>query len=400
VDPERTLAPCLATVAVAVAVWNYVARVVPYEAVDLEGYLGAARAFARGAIPPPSQAIHSPFLVLLAGPLAQLPLPLATAIWRTLSAGAYAATIALLWWLYRGKLTSLEGAIALLGAAALPGVFSSLRYGQVNLIVGFLIVFALACLGRSQVTLGGLALGISIALKPVALLLIPGFVVLGRIRCAAAAALALAAVFTGSSLLLYSPLGAGQWFRTGFPVFLGGTSGWGQSHFAAGNQSLPGLLVKFSTPRGATALYGLALTAGVAIGLGMLVLLRLRGRTAPPDGEDLLLQAGFLITGTLLASPLTWPYYSSLLPLPLVATYLALRPCGSRRLAVAFGIAAYFLVGHDLWHDVWPPPRVPVPLPPPMILLTQSAQFIGILALFVLQAGLLWGTRTDRRRET
>jgi hypothetical protein len=74
---------------------------------------------------------------------------------------------------------------------------------------------------------------------------------------------------------------------------------------------------------------------------------------------------------------------SSLRPEPKPSTtYLALRPRGPGALAVAFGIAAYFLVAHDICHDVWPPPRVPVPLPLTMTPLTQSAQFIRILGLF------------------
>lgn len=397
-EPDGTCARCLGTVAVAAAVWSYIARVAPYEPVDLEGYFVAARATARATMPAPSQAIHSPFLVLVVSPLVELSLPQATAVWRGLSVLAYVVSLALLWWLYRSHLTSLEGAIALLAAGSLPGVFSSLRYGQVNLVVSFLIVFALACLLRGRDVLGGVVLGVSIALKPVALLLIPGFLLLSRVRFAVAATLTLGALFTGSSFLVYRGFGAGQWFRTGLLTLLGGTSGWGQSQWMASNQSLSGVLVKFSGQQDTMTPHLLGLAAGAAIGLGALALLRPHDGRTTLVSEDLLFRAGFLITATLLASPLTWPYYSSFLVLPLVATYLAVRPRGSGALAVALGIAAYFLVAHDIWHDVWPPPHVPVPLPRPMTLLTQSAQFVGIVGLFALQAILLWEARTGWRR--
>lgn len=384
---ERNLLHVVSVVAVGVGAWGYATRVFPFEPVDLEGYFVAVRAFMQGELPPPSRAIHPPALLLLVTPLVRLPPDLAGGLWRGISVAAYLATLWLLWRLYREKLTGAESAIAVLAAASFPAAFSTLRYGQVNLIGAFLIVLAVVCTVRARPALGGVILGISLALKPAAVMVIPGMILLGQFRFAAAGATTLLLAFVASSALVYSPLGLGVWLTSGLPTLLGGTSGSGQPYLALANQSISGMLVRLAGADGSSAAHLAGGVLSILLAIGMLVRLRLTSRM-PLSCDDRLLAVSFLLTGTLLASPLTWPFYTAFLTLPLAATYLAVRSCSTRLARIAFGAAAYALVGHDLWHDIWPYPG-PVPLPLPMVAFTQSAQFLGLLALLGLQGALL-----------
>jgi hypothetical protein len=351
---------------------------------DFLFYVHAGRAFARGEVDGTLPAVLTPAVILLARTVALLPPAPAALTWRLLSVAAWAATLGLLWRAYRHRLTSVEVALAFALACQFESVLMNLRLGQVNLLVLLLVVLALGALDRGRPGTAGVALGLSLALKPLAALLVPGLLVMGHWRAALTAALAGAAVFGAAAVVVHHPVGPGLWFREGLPLVLGGYTREGYPAYVELNQSLPGVLAKLGDQDAAGTLHAAGRVGGAVLALATLVLV---GAEARAGRHGLWLPAAFLLTATLVTAPLAWPYYTVMLAPSLVATWPEVRRRRSWLPAAAFAVALYLvaLVGTL---PSWVPRDGS--LPRLVAALGRSPQFVGSAILLVLQAWLLW----------
>jgi arabinofuranan 3-O-arabinosyltransferase len=351
---------------------------------DFLFYVHAGRAFARGEVDGTLPAVLTPAVILLARTVALLPPAPAALTWRLLSVAAWAATLGLLWRAYRHRLTSVEVALAFALACQFESVLMNLRLGQVNLLVLLLAVLALGALDRGRPGTAGVALGLSLALKPLAALLVPGLLVMGHRRVALTAALAGAAAFGAAAVVVHHPVGSDLWFREGLPLVLGGYTREGYPAYVELNQSLPGVLAKLGDQDAAGTLHAAGWVGGAVLALAALFLV---GTEARAGRHGLWLPATFLLTVALVTAPLAWPYYTVMLAPSLVATWPEVRRRRSWLPAAAFAVALY-LVALIGTLPSWVPRDGS--LPRLVEALGRSPQFVGSAILLILQAWLLW----------
>ncbi|MFT3875913.1 MAG: glycosyltransferase 87 family protein [Propioniciclava sp.] len=288
--------------------------------IDLAVYLRAAQAVAAGGDPnltPPGELpwFYPPFAAALFVPLLALPFPVAAMAMALASAAALARLLHLVMArLGHPELTL----VALAGAVVAEPVYATLGYGQVNLMIAWLV--AEGFLGRQR-WLIGVAAGIK--LTPLVFLL--PLLVRRDLRGAGLATAGLAGTI-GLGWVV-APAASGE-FWSG--LFLGATERIGTSY--AANQSLTGALWRAAGP-GGVPLMGAALTVAVVL-VGAAVLRR-------PDIDDIL---ALVVTGIagLLVSPLSWVHHW-IWVLPLVLWSVT---NGRRRLALAWSI---LLVGRVTW---------------------------------------------------
>jgi hypothetical protein len=225
---RRLLVLLVFAVALAFAAWPLLVG----RETDFTAYIEAARALRAGQDPylgaPPY--LYPPLLAVLLVPLTFVPMKVAAWVWAVASSAAL-ATAALL--VARESTRSAR----VLVLALLFAPFAATQWNlQANAFVLLLIVLARAALDEKRQIGGGVALGLSIAVKPLALVAALALLLLGRWR----AALFAAATALSSFLLVLPFLGvAGAAASAGHVKRILGSS-WVETY--GGNISLNGAL--------------------------------------------------------------------------------------------------------------------------------------------------------------
>lgn len=264
-----------------------------------------ARAFLDGAAiyPEPTRdavvvgnpTVYPPLFILLATPLALLPVGLASWLWFFVLAGcAFAA----MW------LLGVRDWRCLVLAVASPVVVHGLYYG--NLTIVLMVPLALAWRYRDRARVAGIAVGVAVAAKLFVWPLVVWLLLTRRFRAAAWA--------VGSIVVLV----LGSWAAIGFE----------------GLRDYPSLLrvvqdvyavrsVSLSTVAGALgAPVGVAVAVAVAAGLACIAAAGwLVGRD---DGDRRAFAV--LVAASILASSIVWPNYAALLLVPIAVTWPTLAP--------------------------------------------------------------------------
>jgi len=300
---------------------------------DFDAYRAAARTLASHRDP---YAVEEPrylYPPLLAAALVPtLRVPARAAAW-----GFAALSAALLSWsaarLARGG--TLVPVLALLFAP-----FALTQWNlQANAFALAFLVLARDELDGGRELAGGAALGVSIAFKPIALLVAGWLVLSGRLRAFAAAA----AVVAASFLLVIPFLGTRGVKPAALGAFRALRPGWVEKY--AANVSLNAALDRFA-PAGATALRHAAVSAVVLLATLVLVFL---GRRASPSSA-----ADCLVAGTLLAASIAWLHHASVL-FPALAEGAGAprsRAAPSARVSpAAWGALGLLAVG-AAWHPI------------------------------------------------
>jgi alpha-1,2-mannosyltransferase len=286
---------------------------------DLRVYLLAGRAFLHGApvyaatfTPQHLPFTYPPVALVALSPLSLLPIGVSEALWWALDAVALTATVWIAlrrWGLARADRRWLAIAIAGVSALVLEPVRANADYGQVNVVLMWMVVAdLLAVRGRGR----GVLLGIAAAVKLTPLYFV-AYLVVDRDRRAIGTSLATFLGLTGLSWLAL-PSASDHYFlhellhpdRFGRAVSVGNASLSGVVHrtpFASGTWSTP-----------------LWLAASVAVTAAVLYVAARTVRDHP-------LQAVVVVgLGALLVSPLSWTHHWCwLVLLPVVAWELRHR---------------------------------------------------------------------------
>jgi hypothetical protein len=292
---------------------------------DLTAFLEAARALRAAQDPylgaPPY--LYPPPLAVLLVPLTFLPVQVVGWVWAVASAAALATAAFLV-------ARESTGGARVLVLALLFAPFASTQWNlQANAFALLLIVLARAALEEERQIGGGVALGLSIAVKPLALVAVVALLLLGRWR----AALFAAGTALSSFLLVLPFLGiAGAATSAGHVKRILGSS-WVETY--GGNISLNGTLDRLSSA-GAGASRHRAVAA-VVMGLSLALLAasawyaRRHGKSLRPSAAiDLILAA------TLLSASSSWLHHSTAL-FPAVA---ALPPAAQVAAVALYAVAA------------------------------------------------------------
>jgi Glycosyltransferase family 87 len=299
---------------------------------DFTAFLEAARALRAGQDPYLGAApyLYPPLLAVLLVPLTLVPVQVAAWGWAVGSAAAF-ATAALL------VSREFTGSTRVLVLALLFAPFAATQWNlQANAFVLLCIVLARAALDEKRQIGGGVALGLSIAVKPLALVAVVALLLLGRWR----AALFAAGTALSSFLLVLPFLGsAGAATSAGHVKRILGSS-WVETY--GGNISLNGTLDRlFSAGAGASRHRSVA---AVIIGWS-LALIVASAWHARRQGKSLLPSAAIDMTlaATLLSASSSWLHHSAVL-FPAVA---ALPPSLQAAVAALYAAAA-------AWHSATP----------------------------------------------
>jgi alpha-1,2-mannosyltransferase len=270
---------------------------------DLAAYRGAANALAEGRDPYADTArpyLYPPLLAVALTPVRLLPEVWASWLWAIASAAAITASVAILVADERGASRAW-----LIPAAILYAPFAATQWnGQVNGIVLLALMGARHWLDEGSDGRAGAALGLCLALKPIALLVAVWLVLSGRWRAAASAAVVAAISF----LLVVPFLGWGAFGGSAGAVLRILSAAWTEPY--AANISLNGTLDRI-LPYGAGPLRT-QLVSGLVAGATLLVTL-LAGRAAArlrrPFGS---VAVDALVAATLLGAGASWLHHSAL----------------------------------------------------------------------------------------
>ncbi|MFF7243207.1 glycosyltransferase 87 family protein [Embleya sp. NPDC008237] len=419
--PQRLLGrlPALAAVLVVASVAAYLAFALTRPATmwwlgDLRVYQAGGRAIVEGDGRLYSMSVgtarlpftYTPCAALLFTPLAWLP-------WGALRWVSVGGNLALLgigahlaWGMAGVRGTRRLGAAASTAAVLLwtEPVQETLRFGQINLL---LLALVLADLSRAPgARLRGCGVGLAAGLKLTPAIVIPYLFLTGRVREGRNALLAL-----GASLFVAFTVLPRESLRYWGGLFLDDTRvGPAQ---APGNQSLRGLLIRFThqMPPPGPVWPAIAMAVGVG-GLALAVLVA-RGRPGDPR-RDL---AGLCVTALtgLLVSPISWTHHWVwIVPGAVLLADTARRRRGPIRLPAA--LAAFALVALTA---AVPGRRVELPVPVPTgliwqvpyrdgrelrlagwdLLLADAYTLAGLAALITIAVGVpatrrKWGSRT------
>lgn len=288
--------------------------------IDLAVYLRAASDLAAGRDPnltPPSQLpwLYPPFAAAGYLPLLVLPFPVASVVVAIVSVAALARTLHLvLVRLGRPHLTL----VALAASIAVEPVYATLGYGQINLVVAWLVTEGL--LGRRR-----WLVGVAAAIKLTPLIFVLPLLVRRDLRGAGETAAGF--VIAGAVGWLVAPQASTTYWSG---LFLAASDRIGIAY--ATNQSLSGTLWRAAGDGGIPVLSGVL---SVTVVLVTAALLR------RSDTDDVLALSVTGLAG-LLVSPISWiHHWVWILPLGL---WLFVH--GRRRLALAWGV---LLVGRVTW---------------------------------------------------
>jgi hypothetical protein len=294
---------------------------------------------------------NPPVMALALRPIAELP-PLAGAlVWYYLKVGLALAAFALAFRLAEDRGAPLPPwAKALVVVLSLRPVIGDLMHGNINLLILFLVVAALALFRRRWDGTAGVVLALAVACKVTPALFIPYFLWKRAWRLLAGVALGLALfLFVVPALILgwsenWQLLSS--WFAQMVTPFLVG----GVVTSEHPNQSLPGLLARLLTASPSFTDYqgdrlvplayhnvadlgpaagGLAKLA--MAGFALAVVTTCRTPTKPRTQSRLALEYSLVAVGMLLFSERTWKHHAVMLVIPFAALVYQLARDGLSR---------------------------------------------------------------------
>ena len=272
---------------------------------------------------------YPPFAAMVFTPLAWIPLDVLARSWIVLSL-LLLARVCLLLVRATGSGRDVErrDALVVLCCALLAEPLSStLGYGQVNVVLLWLVVEDLLGTGRGRMT--GVLTGIAAGIKVTPLLLLGYLAAVGRLRDAGRALVAFTAT-VALALLVVPHTAATYWGRALWePDRAGGMA-------YVNNQSLAAVLTRLVHE----PLPGRAwLVPALVVAVGSLVLARRLHRS----GQEVL-ALGAVVLGMLLASPISWTHHWVWAIVPAVAMWRTSR--GGRVLAGAFLVLTVTSLGY------------------------------------------------------
>jgi alpha-1,2-mannosyltransferase len=396
---RRTHYQVLFVIALAVVVAAFLAvAAVRHGFFDLKVYAGALDYWARDGgeiydyLKPYSTYgfTYPPFAAFTMLPLAYLPWPVAIVI----SVTATVLTSALLlWWLVdpiarrTGWTRWFALAVAICLAAAFEPMRETVNFGQVNMLLLFLVAADLLWLVADRTPTGrpvpaayrrfaGVGIGLATAIKLTPGIFILYLLVTRRWRAAAVAS------GTAAAATLLAAAAAPDASREFWTEALWNTDRVGSLAYIS-NQSLQGLVARLDPAHPSTV-------AWLAAVLATLVVWAWRSRTAVAAGDE---PAGLALTGVAgcLVSPVTWVHHLVwLIPaLVLLVDNAFLAPAGSRRRGglLAFAILGYgILISRLVWR--WEEGGV-----------TGLTGFVGANAYVWISLALLVGLPVRRRSQ-
>ena len=339
----------VAVLAVAVA-WFLSVAAVRHGFFDLQVYYGALTFWVHGGgeiydfLRPPTQYgfTYPPFAALVMLPMAYLPWTAAAAVSVVASVLTSAVVI---WWLVdpisrrAGWTRWFAVAVALCLAAAFEPMRETVNFGQVNMLLLFLVAVDLLRLLPAGNRWAGVGIGLATAIKLTPGIFIVYLLVTRRWRAAFTAMVAA----TGATLL------AGALFPDASREFwteaLWNTARVGELAFVS-NQSLRGVVARLDPEHPSTV-------AWLVLVLATLAVWAWRSRAAVAAGDE---ATGLALTGATmcLVSPVTWVHHLVwLIPaLILLVDNAMAAPAGSRRrrLLLAAAVVGYgFLISRIVW---------------------------------------------------
>lgn len=285
---------------------------------------------------------YPPFAALVMLPMAYVSWTVAIVL--SVSASVV-VTLVLLWWLVDpisrrvGWTRWFALAVAFCLAAAYEPMRETVNFGQVNMLLLFLVAVDMLRLLPKGSRWAGTAIGLATAIKLTPGIFIVYLLVTGRWR-AAVTAMGAAAGATLLAAALFPDASREFWTEA-----LWNTNRVGELSFVS-NQSLRGVVARLNPEQPSTV-------AWLVLVVAVLVLWAWRARSAAAAGDE---ATGLALTGVLmcLVSPVTWVHHLVwLLPaLILLVDNAMAAPAGSRRrrrLLVAAGVAYAFLISRIVW---------------------------------------------------
>jgi alpha-1,2-mannosyltransferase len=287
---------------------------------------------------------YPPFAALVMLPMAYISWPAAIVI--SVVTTVLASTV-LLWWLVdpiacrMGWTRWFALAIALCLAAAFEPVRETVNFGQVNMLLLFLVAADVLRLLPVGSRWAGVGVGLATAIK-----LTPGIFIVYLLLTKRWRAAMIASGTTAAATVLAAAL-APNASREFWTTALWNTNRVGSLAFIS-NQSLEGVVARFDPARSNTL-------AWLGLVIATLAVWAWRARAAVAAGDEV---SGFALTGVVqcLVSPVTWVHHLVwLIPaLVLLVDSAYLAPAGSRRRRrlLVFAIVAYgFLISRVVW--IW-----------------------------------------------
>jgi hypothetical protein len=319
---------------------------------------------------------NPPIMALLLKPLLTLPPLAASLTWFYLKV---AMTLVALAWTFR--LVESPGrpfplwAKAVAAALSLRPIMGDLTHGNVNLFILFLVIAALYAFHRNRDVLAGVVLGLAIACKVTPALFLPYFLWKRQWRPLAGCALGLVlflvvvpGLFLGMEWNLELVT---SWYDCMVKPFLVA----GEVTTDHPNQSLPGLVFRWLTPRASFYDKGVPevylnvtdvdpeivrwLVKGCMAAFAGLVVWACRTPTQPRHGWRLAAEFSLVLLGMLLFSERTWKHHcvTLLLPFAVLAYYLATMAASARMRCYLIGSLGLVLVlmmsTSTGWQDDW-----------------------------------------------
>lgn len=249
----------------------------------------------RDAVVVGNPAVYPPPFILASVPLALLSVTLAAWLWFFVLAGC---VLAAMW------ILGVRDWRCLVLAVTSPVVVHGLYYGNLTIVMVLLLALAWRC--RDQARWAGLALGAAIAAKLFVWPLVVWLLLTRRFRAAAWAAGSAVVVVLGSWALI-----GFEGFRD-YPKLLRVT----QDVYAVRSISLSTVAGALGAP--------LSVAVAVAAVAGLVCLAVAAWLVQRADGDRRAFAA--LVAGCVLATPIVWPNYLSLLLVPIAVTWPRLAP--------------------------------------------------------------------------
>lgn len=282
---------------------------------------------------------YLPTFALLAMPLAWLPLPVAKAVWFSVSVATMGAFVVMSLALLpdQRKRVSVLATFVVLAMAKFYG--HELVLGQVNLLLGAIIAAAVHLLSSRRQTAAGLLFALAVIVKPYAVIFLPW---LAAIRCGRALLTGVAAVLAALALpaTVYGRSGAWllhvDWWHTV-------SASTAPNLLNADNVSLAAMYAKWMGPASTAGWLALLTSAALIAAAGDVV--RRREAVRAPLG----LEAALLLTLMPLLSPQGWDYVF-LLATPAVAFVVNYddRLPGALRIAAGLALVTVALSLFDI----------------------------------------------------
>lgn len=328
----------------ALSIASTIAFLVGNDYIDLLVYRMGARVLLDGgdiygAIPPVVDDFGLPFTypplsAVLFVPLAVLPVTLAKFVFGAASVAALVVTLRLVLARVRPGLSTgtswMVTAVAVAVALQLEPVRETISFGQINMVLMALV--AVDVLAVKPKWPRGLLIGLAAAIKltPAGFLLL---FLLARDWRTSVRIVVSAAGFSAAAYLLMPEASTKYWLHT-----LPDTGRIGSAYYA-GNQSFKAVVARFAPPDPLeTALWLGAVAIMLVVAIVAIRLALARGALA----LALLANAA----AVLLASPVSWSHHWVwVAPALLVLAFEVLRAPTRRRIAVAVGVGAIFLIG-------------------------------------------------------